>query len=61
MFAPNSPLTERIRIQNERLLAEQGATSFTLPKVNIAPLRKLFNVHRSVMIHHPQKPVDVCS
>ena len=54
MFAPMSPMTERIRNQNERQLSEHRASTFALPKLNVAPLRKLFGVRRPATARQPR-------
>jgi hypothetical protein len=60
MFAPMSPLTERTRIKNERLLAEQHReASFALPKLNTAPLRKLFSVRRPATVPQLRAAAEV--
>lgn len=61
MFAPMSPMTERVRIQNERLLAQQLAAPFALPKVKLAPLSKLFRARRSEQVSQPRTVAECCS
>ncbi|MBI5957223.1 MAG: hypothetical protein HY866_00715 [Chloroflexi bacterium] len=59
MFAPMTPMTERVRIQNERALAQHQNTAFALPKMNVtAPLRKLLSVRRPVAQDQSPAPAD---
>ena len=58
MFAPMSPMTERIRNQDEQQLSEHRTSTFALPKLNVAPLRKLFGVRRPATARQPRTTAE---